>query len=193
MRLRGIYALEGVMKYHQPMLDALCAFVREGMIIADTPATDIQAVLTVIGRRKEGSGDVDLANAKIPKANLGAANLSGTMLFHINMRGAFLLDANLSQAFLKGANLESANLVRSNLVRAEMSGASLKGANLIRANMVRTILFRADLSGTGLDGADLSFVNLRNATVEQSQLDRACGANARLPTGLTLKPCPEAR
>jgi hypothetical protein len=77
MRLRGIYALEGVMKYHQPMLDALCAFVREGMIIADTLATDIQAVLTVIGRRKEGSGDVDLANAKIPKANLGAANLSG--------------------------------------------------------------------------------------------------------------------
>jgi uncharacterized protein YjbI with pentapeptide repeats len=200
MRLGGIYALEGVMKtsdqYHQPVLEALYAFVRDatiGVIIDDTPATDVQAVLTVIGRRKEGSGDVDLTNAKIPKADLRAANLSGAMLFRINMTGAFLRGANLSHAFLEGASLEGANLGSSNLVRADLSGAFLKGADLIRANMVRTMLFRADLSGAHLEGADLSFVDLRNATVEQSQLDRACGANARLPTGLTLKPCLEAR
>ena len=50
VRLGGIYALEGVMntseQYHQPVLEALCAFVRDGTR-TDTgegpPATDIQA------------------------------------------------------------------------------------------------------------------------------------------------------
>src|SRR6195952_3243277 len=55
IRLGGIYALEGVMntslQYHQPVLEALCAFVREGtigMVINGAPATDIQATLTVV-------------------------------------------------------------------------------------------------------------------------------------------------
>jgi hypothetical protein len=41
--------------YRQPVLEALCAFVREhtiGMIVAERPTTDVQAVLTVIGRRR---------------------------------------------------------------------------------------------------------------------------------------------
>jgi hypothetical protein len=75
MRLGGIYALEGVMntsdQYHQPVLEGLCAFVRENTkdrAGEDPPATDIQAALTVIGRRKEGPGEVDLIGAKVPKA-----------------------------------------------------------------------------------------------------------------------------
>jgi hypothetical protein len=58
VRLGGIYALEGVMnnsqQYHQSVLEALCAFVRDGtrtMTGNGPPATDIQAALTVIGRR----------------------------------------------------------------------------------------------------------------------------------------------
>ena len=58
MRLGGIYGLEGVMnaseQYHQPVLEALCAFVRNGtigMIVDEKPVIDIQAALTVIGRR----------------------------------------------------------------------------------------------------------------------------------------------
>src|SRR3954469_10803234 len=66
VRLGGIYALEGVMntskEYHEPVLEALSAFVRENAKkpanvnttppVPDPPATDIQAALTVIGRRK---------------------------------------------------------------------------------------------------------------------------------------------
>jgi hypothetical protein len=60
-RLGGIYALEGVMndrtsrQYHEPVLEALSAFVRDGTRTVTgegPPATDIQAALTVIGRRK---------------------------------------------------------------------------------------------------------------------------------------------
>ena len=61
-RLGAISALEGVMnnseQYHQPVLEALSAFVRDGTR-TDTgdgpPTTDIQAALTVIGRRKSES------------------------------------------------------------------------------------------------------------------------------------------
>jgi hypothetical protein len=63
MRLGGIYGLEGVMnnspEYHQAVLEALCAFVREGTIgkiVNERPTTDIQAALTVIGRRNARPG-----------------------------------------------------------------------------------------------------------------------------------------
>jgi hypothetical protein len=63
--LGGIYALEGVMntseQYHQPVLEALCAFVRDGTKAQTDqrpPATDIQAALTVIGRHAVGTGIV---------------------------------------------------------------------------------------------------------------------------------------
>ena len=50
-------------QYHGPVLEALCAFVREHTIekiVSKQPATDIQAALTVIGRRAEGRGTLDL-------------------------------------------------------------------------------------------------------------------------------------
>jgi hypothetical protein len=84
MRLGGIYALEGVMndpsgQYHRSVLEALCAFVREntiGKTVPDKPTTDVQATLTVIGRRAAGPGEVDLAKVSIPSADLTRANLT---------------------------------------------------------------------------------------------------------------------
>ena len=86
-RLGGIYALEDVMKnseqYYGPVLDALCAFVRDSTKTETSkgpPATDIQAVLTVIGRRTViGEGKPNLTNAHIPSADLGDAKLSGAL------------------------------------------------------------------------------------------------------------------
>jgi uncharacterized protein YjbI with pentapeptide repeats len=49
----------------------------------------------------------------------------------------------------------------------------------------------ADLSRTILSGADLSGADLRDArNLAQPQLDEACGTDAKLPPGMTLKPCP---
>jgi uncharacterized protein YjbI with pentapeptide repeats len=182
-RLGGIYALEGVMKasdqYRLPVLEALCAFVREsttrqkGPLTAllealftapregttkgnakEKPLDDIQAALTVIGRRVSGAGDVNLTGASIPGAGLREANLSRANLFNANLGGA-----DLSRANLGGANL---------------GGADLSGANL---------------GGAYLSGADLS--DARN--LPQEQLDKACGKPKALPKGLnsdSMKPCP---
>ena len=72
--------------------------------------TDIQAALTVIGRRAEGPGAVDLTKANIQGAHLDDAHLSGA-----NLSRAYLREANLSGAHLGDATLSVANLRRTNL------------------------------------------------------------------------------
>src|SRR5882762_10275087 len=144
MRLGGIYALEGVMntserpeQYRGPVLEMLCAFVREytiGKTVSEKPAIDIQAALTVIGRRK-GQELPDLAKVNIPGANLSRANLRGADLNSAFLNSAYLSRVDLNGAYLSGANLTGANLSRSNLRSADLSGANLRGANLIGTNL----------------------------------------------------------
>jgi hypothetical protein len=225
MRLGGIYALEGVMndktspQYHQPVLEALCAFVREKTIgktaskdklatydPKDKPATDVQAAITVIGRRIKGPGVVDLANVSVPVADLSGADLSGA-----NLRGANLAVATLSSARLINADLSGAILLGANLSGADLSRASLDDANLIAAilggaNLSDAVVRGADLRGASLGGANLINASLRGANLSgadlsgargltQAQLDEACGnANTKLPEGLKPpKPCPPPR
>jgi len=61
-------------QYHQPVLEALSAFVRDNTRNEKgdgPPATDIQAALTVIGRRGAiGTGVPDLTFAHIHKSRL---------------------------------------------------------------------------------------------------------------------------
>lgn len=144
MRLGGIYALEGAMnvspEYHQSILEALCAFVRDKTAAYSgdgPPATDIQAALTVITRRGAGKGQVDLTSAHIPKAFL-AFNFDPT-----NPRHGDLSGANLDGADLRGAALVGANLI----------GAHLKGANLSGADLTIARLYAADISQGQLDQA----------------------------------------
>jgi uncharacterized protein YjbI with pentapeptide repeats len=205
MRLGGLYALEGVMNtssdYHQPVLEALCAFVRGGTVVLTegvkrSPATDIQTALTVIGRRKPGVGDVSLARVKIPGADLSDAKL----------RGANLRDADLGATNLHNADMSSADLRRANLSGADMSGADLHDAYLFSANLRGADLGGGDLGSADLGSADLHDADLRDANLRgayltrtdlsdvrnltQAQLDQAsCGTDAKLPPGKILKPC----
>jgi uncharacterized protein YjbI with pentapeptide repeats len=198
VRLGGIYALEGVMnnsdQYHQAVLEALCAFVREGAKLPTVPPTpgspiqgpptDIQAALTVIGRRSNGRGIVDLTKANISGAVLDHADLVDADLESTNLAGTFLFATVLSgsvlnHADLTGANLQSADLFSVALFNSTLTDAVLTGANLTDANLTDAIL----------TGADLTKADLTGAEIDQKQLDVACGSDAKLPTGLTLKPC----
>src|SRR5204863_1565301 len=79
------------------------------------PASDIQAALTVIGRRAAGETWPNLQDARIPKAELRGADLTFAML-----RGAYLSGANLSGAHMNAAKLSG----------TDVSGAYLLGTNL---------------------------------------------------------------
>jgi uncharacterized protein YjbI with pentapeptide repeats len=185
-RLGGIYALEGVMntseEYHKPVLEALSAFVRDGtktVTGAEAPATDIQAALTVIGRRAAiGTGVADLTGAHIQQANLSKANLTNALLDDALLNNANLDNANLSGATLFRANLSGASLVNTNLSHAFLQSANLNGAVLSGANLERTNLIGASLReiyveytvGINLRGTNLTDANLARAHLEFADL-----------------------
>ena len=73
---------------------------------------------------------------------------------------------------------------------ADLTNANLTNANLTDANLNHANLTNANLADANLAGADLSQRQPDRATLDgQKQLDAACGSDAVLPTGLTLKPC----
>jgi uncharacterized protein YjbI with pentapeptide repeats len=200
IRLGGIYALEGVMnaserpeQYRGPVLEMLCAFVREytiGKSVSEKPAIDIQAALTVIGGHK-GQELPDLAEANIPGANLSGANLRGADLHEADLNSAYLSGASLSGANLLGANLAGANLTGAKLSRVDLTGADLTGANLGLADLTGAYasgvnLSGANLGGTNLTGADLSGANLRGTKLIGANLSGAYPVGADL-TGATLR------
>jgi hypothetical protein len=172
VRLGGIYALERLAqdspRDHQTVYDVLAAFVREhdpkpSVKDKDLAAmsTDVQAALTVIGRR-DATRDKrapDLHRIRIPYADLSGADLSGANLFRANLTNVTLAGANLTGAHLFDADLTGADLLRANLFRADLTDADLSGANLFRANLTDADLTGADLTDADLTGADLTGVD----------------------------------
>ena len=116
VRLGGIYALERLAKDsekdHGPIMEVLTAYVREKATkqgeyaekaAVKKPTVDIQAILTVIGRR-ETTG-----NNRGNDLDLGYTHLAG----------AYLAEANLSRAYLRGVNLSGASLIAAKNLTAE--------------------------------------------------------------------------
>jgi uncharacterized protein YjbI with pentapeptide repeats len=212
MRLGGIYALEAVMndktspQYHQPVLEALCAFVREKTkekTALERPATDVQAALTVIGRRTEGAGSVDLSSVKIRGVNLTGANLRGADLnfselsdfsrraymYNVNLRGAFLGDANLVNAYMPSADLSGASMSRSDLNSADLHDADLRAASMDGSDLSGADLHEAQLNLTNLHDSNLSSANLMNANLAEADLSGVDLSGANL-SGANLKKGP---
>jgi uncharacterized protein YjbI with pentapeptide repeats len=139
----------------------------------------------------------DLSFASLQHAYLDGADLSGALLFSANLGGAHLIsanftNANLISANLSGADLFAANLTGTYLTSANLGGAHMSGSNLTGADLTSATdpLTGAHREGANLNGANLSGANLSGAKISQMQLDVACGSDAKLPPGLTLKPCP---
>ena len=89
-----------------------------------TISLDIQAILTVIIRRKYSYKDgetkkLDFKGTNLQKTNLSGANLSGVKLSEVELSGAKLSGAKLSEVNLKGTNLKEANLSKANLSGAK--------------------------------------------------------------------------
>ena len=207
IRLGGIYALERLAKDsekdHGPVMEVLTAHVREQaprpkqdtQEVAGPPPTDIQAILTVIGRREttddnRRNNPLDLSYTRLGRANLREANLFGANLFGANLRLANLREANLRLANLREANLRLANLDRANLrlanlseaalSEADLNGTNLSGANLSEAKLSRAWLTGADLSGADLSEADLFGANLFRANLSGADLGGANLSGVRL-------------
>jgi uncharacterized protein YjbI with pentapeptide repeats len=203
-------------KYHWTIVEILSAFIREKCPLDDVAqltgnsgktsleeqseqktsvptykkvGVDIQAAMTVLGRRKVEQDPpdkrIDLRNVSLPlieiqKASLSGVNLSGASLIGINLNGANLSDANLSGVNLSGVNLFEANLSGASLFKASLIGASLIGVNLSDANLRNANLSGASLFGINLSGANLSGANLSGASLSGVNLSGANLSGASL-------------
>ncbi|MBI4197972.1 MAG: pentapeptide repeat-containing protein [Chloroflexi bacterium] len=213
VRLGGIYALERIAfdspRDHWTIMEVLTAFVRENApwkgdaqpaAVPTSPAdarprTDIQAILTVLGRRPEKAHKEErknnltldlratdlrwaaLRDAHLEGANLSVAHLEGASLQHAHLERADLWEARLERAYLTNTCLQGAHLEQAHLDEAFLHGAHLEGAKLRDAH-----LERAYLINTCLQGAQLVQAHLRGAYFRETHLE---GAVLYAATGLT--------
>ncbi len=155
IRLGGIYALERLAQDsdtdHARVMDVLTAYVRENAPshaqdapqAANTPnkpTTDMQAILTVIGRWKTPGNNRHTARLDLNHTRLVGANLRRADLTRADLTGADLTGADLLMADLTDANLVDANLLGVNLTRAKLLGANLSGSKYLRAEEVQSAL-----------------------------------------------------
>ena len=180
VRLGGIYALERIARDskqdHPQVVEVLTAFVREHAPLDrdaedpdpesgwQTPETDVQAVLTVLGRRK-----VSHETEPPPWLDLAETNLHRAILF----------EARFRRAGLRGARLRGAHFVRADLSESYLGGTDLRWANLRETNPSDSDLRDANLHGANLSGADLREVWYNDNTVWPKGFD-PIDAGARL-------------
>jgi hypothetical protein len=183
---------------HWPIMEVLTAYVRENTPWSQEPpkdtqppkskqlprkdppatttaplpklATDIQAVMTVLGRR-----NIFYQLWEMQQLNLGKTDLRGA-----DLRGAWLQEATLADAQLQGTNLFGAQLQRADLSGAQLQEATLVGAQLQGATLGRAQLQGVYLLDAQLQGAYLWFAQLQEADLTRAQLQRANLLDARL-------------
>ena len=199
VRIGALYALERIaqdsIRDYIQILEILCAYIRHNSpspYKADTKPSvpdnvaikptrkknkgekideDIQAALTIIGRRHNWSERVKRLKKERRaryRVDLNGCNLHGADLLKANLTNAGLIAANLSYARLNDANLNGASLGLAILVGTWFERATLKKT---RFRGAKTNLARAN---------KCDFSNSRELT--QKQLDvMYCGKDTEIP------------
>jgi len=198
VRIGGIYALERIArdspKDRWTIVETLAAYVRELAPAPELskpdpekpdpekrrryrPATDVQAALTVLGRRPR----------RPPIWEPGNIDLSYT-----DLQGADLLDADLRAALFSGAHLEQANCMGAHLERADfylakLSGARFQFAYLENASLRNAHLKETDFRAAHLEGADFAYAtDLTDEQLTGASVDD----RTTLPASVTKRPGP---
>jgi len=164
------------------------------------PREDIQAALTVIGRRSDEQRKIEagpgrgekalfLFDIPCPEYNLPeevhdpvALDAYREVLWkwrdildeykghRLDLRNVDLRGADLAEGDLKGAKLDGAFLQGADLRAARFQGAVLKEVRLQGADLAHARLQAADLKWVRLQGADLRYARLQGATPVKAQL-----------------------
>jgi hypothetical protein len=156
------------------------------------PRPDLQAVLTVLGRRRrEHEREVfrldltsvhlegaSFAEAHLERANFAEAHLEGATFFETHLQGAdfykaHLEGARLHDSRLKGATFSEAHLEGAFIALSDLENASFVEAHLEEARLMGVSMQGALLFNAHLEGATLSPANLRGASFEGAHLGGA--------------------
>lgn len=161
------------------------------------PSVEIQAALTVIGRRlerqrafeatKASEADTQKPTLDLSSCHLSGANLEKLRFENTNFTSACLQRTHLNETRLDDANLSGAHLEQANLRKASLKDASLNYANLQFADLLSAQCQGAFFEGTHLPGASLEGAKLDEAIgLTQAQIEVTKGDDyTTLPAGLT--------
>ncbi len=201
VRIAAVHSLEQIARdqpsQHGPIMQTLGAFIREctpapaGRYIGNryqppdasqvfvTPRADVQAALTVLGRR-ERDHDRPIDRPALSGVNLSGYDLSDGDFTSANFRGSYLCGTVFTGARLTAASFDYANLERADLFGTDCMGASFAGAAAISARFAHARLDRAALVDADLRGADFTHARLQgadlsNANCDGARLDEAVG------------------
>jgi uncharacterized protein YjbI with pentapeptide repeats len=210
VRLGAIYALERIAhdseRDHWPIMEVLSTYVRNRQNSGEPvsrpsgeldnkafnkwlrsipePRVDVQAALTVIGRRPHHRREyerrqglfIDLSGANLQNANLIGGNFNDAMfskaqmqkarLHKSHLRGADLSEAQLQRAFFDGADLKDVDAWAADFSGASMDDVVLRGAKFFAAGLEAVSLSRAHLEGAVFDGISLQGARLGGAHVD---------------------------
>lgn len=207
IRLGGIYALERIArdskKDHWTIMEILTTYVRENSPVTEEviksdkeqshnepPPShsimhqpDIQAILTLIGRRnlsheKNENYCLNIEGANLHGADLRGANLQKTWMRGTNLRGAWLNKANLHLATLDNANLRNVQMWDTSFHKISLTKANLEYLCAVRANFQDSFLNEAKFQNAlahdcNFKEARLASTDFKNADLRSSDFQRA--------------------
>lgn len=217
VRLGAIYALERIaqdsMRDHIPVMEILTAYVRhnapaegaakievdyesknwrqklnEEITKIGPPPIDIQAILTVIGRRKpkhiafewnahanpiKSQYRLDLRSTNLQKLNLGKSSFDYALISESELQGTNYSDANLvgtdlSESKIQGADFKNTILMDANFRWANVQATVFISAKLEDADLRKTNLKGAVFNGANLRGTDFSKANLQAGILNEA-------------------------
>ena len=154
------------------------------------PPADVQACLTVIGRRARtyNKGEIQRLNLNLTDlrgADLVGAHLEGAYLSCALLEGATLNVAHLEGAIFAYAYMKGAHFTKASLERAMLDGARLEWATLTEANLEGASLWGANLNCANFNGTRIAGANLYLAHLEgPSQYE---GASIKVEQLLTAR------
>jgi hypothetical protein len=204
VRVGAIYALERIAKDSfrdsWTIVEILSAYVRSHCAAPQPPSADVQAALSVLGRRpwieRESSRQrVDLSGTILDGYDLSNAKLQRCVAVNTHFSRANLFAADLSDASLRGATFESVyatlavfegayaaksrwqnvQLISARLARANLKRAVITNVDLTRANFTHARLDAAVLSGTKVTAALFEGANFSGAVVDGVDFAEAKG------------------
>ncbi|MFN7191598.1 MAG: pentapeptide repeat-containing protein [Rhodospirillales bacterium] len=208
-RVGAIYTLERHARDRPtdqgPIVQTLAAFVRERCpapvpklvggsyqnpspeAIYVPPATDIQAAVTVLGRR-ERANDPPNTRLSLACVNLSGYDLSDGDFTGTSFRGAYLCATNFAGAKVMRGDFQLAMLESADFYNAKAQEASFSAAycgqtrfahcDLTGARFVESDLRDADFTGATLQRADLAGAALDGAKIEPRALQKPRSTDA---------------
>lgn len=125
-------------------------------------------------------------SSQVPNLDDAALGLSERQLGPINGGPINLRAARMQRAFLRSATLSGANLEAADLSDVDLAYARLDGANLKGANLSGAVLDYADFQGAELTDANLSGASLQHVqNLSQDQIKHSiCDGATVLPPHL---------